>query len=66
MKPCITAMVLQFLLEGPRPCTILCFNVHPTVEYRISNVVIGQLLQRISRFIVVCARSKAKNARKNF
>ena len=25
-------MVLQFMLEGPRPCTILCFNVHTTVE----------------------------------
>ena len=54
MKPCITVMVLQFLLEGPRPCTILCFNVHTTVEYLTSDVSVGQLLQHISRSIVVC------------
>ena len=26
-------MVQQFMLEGPRPCTFLCFNVHTTVDY---------------------------------
>ena len=26
-------MVLQFMLEGPPPCTVLYFNVHITVEY---------------------------------
>ena len=44
MKPCITAMVLQFLLKGARPCTILCFNVHTKVKYLKSNVSISQLL----------------------
>ena len=37
-------IVLQFMLEGPRPCTILCFNVHTIVEYLNKNVLIGQLL----------------------
>ena len=46
--------------------TILCFNVHPTVGYLISNVPIGQLLQRISRFIVVCARSRPKMLAKTY
>ena len=26
------------MLEGPRRCTILCFNVHTTVEYLNRNV----------------------------
>ena len=56
MKPYITAMVLQFLLKRARPCTILCFNVHTTVEYLKSNVSIGQSLQHISRSIVVCIK----------
>ena len=30
-------MVLQFMLEGPRPCTILCFNVPTTVEYDLTK-----------------------------
>ena len=34
-------MVLQFMLKGPRPCTILCFNVHTTVEYLNENVSTG-------------------------
>ena len=29
--------VLQFMLEGPRTCTILCFNVHTTVKYLNRN-----------------------------
>ena len=51
-------MVLQFMLEGPQPCTILCFNVRTTAEYLNRNVSIGQLLQHITKSIVVCARSK--------
>ena len=33
------------MLEGPRPCTILCFNVYITVEYLNRNFCIGQLFQ---------------------
>ena len=68
MKPCITAMVpvQQFLLEGPRRCTILCFNVHTTVEYLISNVSIGQLLQHIYKSIVVCVHSRPKMLAKTY
>ena len=53
-------MVLQFMLEGPRPCTILCFNVHARVEYLNRNVSIGRLLQHISNSMVVCVRSRPK------
>ena len=48
------------MLEGPRPCTILCFNVHTKVEYLNRNVSIGQLLELISKSIVVCAWSRPK------
>ena len=58
--------MLQVMLEGLRPCTILCFNVHITVEYLNRNVSIGQLLQHIPKSIVVCAQStEAKKANKN-
>ena len=53
-------MVLQFMLEGPRTCTILCFNIPTTVVYLNKNVSIGQLLQPISKSIAVCARSRPK------
>ena len=53
-------IVLQFMLEGPRLCTILCFNVHTTVEYLKKNVSIGQLLEHIPNSIVVCAGSEGK------
>ena len=53
-----------FMLEGPRPCTILCFNVHTTVEYLSKNVSIGQLLQHIPNSIVVCAGSRPKRQKK--
>ena len=33
-------------------------NVHTSVEYLNGNVSIGQLLQHISKSIVVCARSR--------
>ena len=57
-------MMLQFMLEGPRQCTILCLNVQTTVEYLNTNVSIGQLLQHISKSIVVCALSSRKMATK--
>ena len=53
-------MVLQFMLEGPRPCTILCFNIHIIDEHLNRNVSVGQLLQHISKSIAVCARSRPK------
>ena len=59
-------MVLQFMLEGPRPCTILCFNVLTRVEYLNRNVSIGQLLQHISKSIVVCVLSRPKMLTKTY
>ena len=59
-------MVLQFMLEGPQPCTILCFNVHTTVEYLNNNVSIGQLVQHITNSIVVCAGSRPKRQTKTY
>ena len=53
-------MVLQFMLKGPRPCTILCFNVHTPAEYINGNISFGQLLQQITKSIVACARSRPK------
>ena len=46
------------MFEGPRQWTILCLNVHTTVEYFNTNVSFGQLLQHISKSIVVCALSR--------
>ena len=63
MKPCtlaMTTMGLQFRLERPRACTIICFNVHITAEYFNRNVSICQLLQHIAKSILVCARSRPK------
>ena len=60
-------MVLQsVMLEGSRPRTILCFDVHITVEYLNRNVSIGQLLQHISKSIVVCARLRLKMLTKTY
>ena len=42
MKLAMTTMVLQFMLDGPRLCTSLCFNVYTAVEYLNRNVSIGQ------------------------
>ena len=57
----MTTMVLQFLFrEGVRPCSTLCFNFHTTVENFNRNVSIGQLLQQISKYILVCGRSRPK------
>ena len=58
-------MVPPFMLEGLRPCTVLCFNVHATVEYLNKNVSIGQLLQHIPNSIVVCAGSGPKRQKTN-
>ena len=51
---------------GPRQCTIFCLNVHTTVEYLNTNVSIGQLLQDISKSIVICARSRPKMSTKTY
>ena len=66
MKPCHETMVMQFMLEGPRPCTILCFYVHTTVEYLNRNVPIGYLFEHISKCIVVCAQSRPKILTKTY
>ena len=55
MKLAMRTMVLQFMLEGSRPCTILNRNVS-----------IGQLLQHIPSSIVVCARSRPKRQTKTY
>ena len=62
----VKTMMLQFMLEGPRPCTVLCFNVHTTVEYLNKNVSIGQLLQHIPNTIVVCVGSRPKRQTKTY
>ena len=59
-------MVLQFMLEGLRSCTILCFNFHTTVEYLNKNVSIGQTLQHIPNAVVVCAASRPKRQTKTY
>ena len=59
-------MVLLFMLEGPLPCTILCFNVHTIVEYLNKNASIGQLLQHILNSIVFCAGSRPKRQTKTY
>ena len=59
-------MVLQFMLEGPLPCTIFCFNVHTAVEYLNKTVSIGQLLQHIPNPIVVYAGSRPKRQTKTY
>ena len=55
-----------YMLEGLRPCTFLCFNIHNAVAYFNRNVSIGQLLQHISKSIVVCARSGPKMLTKTY
>ena len=66
MKPCHETMVPQFMLEGPRPCIILCFYVHTTVENLNRNVSVGQLFQHISKSTVSClCMVNGKHANKN-
>ena len=66
MKLAMKTMVLQFMLEGPRQCTILCLNVHTTREYLNTNVSTGQLLQHVSKSIVVCTLSRPKKLTKTY
>ena len=55
-------MLLLFMLEGPRPYTILCFNVHTIVEYLNKNASIGH----IPNSIVFCAGSRLKRQTKTY
>ena len=66
MKLAMRTIVLQFMLEGPRQCTILCFNVRTSVEYLNRTVSIGHLPQHIPNSIVVCARSRPKRLTKTY
>ena len=59
-------MVLLFMLKGPRPSTVLCFNVHTTVEYLSKYLSIGQLPQHIPNSVVVCAGSRPKRLTKAY
>ena len=59
-------MLLQFMLEGPRQCTILFFDVHTKVKDLNRNVSIGQLFQHISKSIAVCALSMTKMLTKTY
>ena len=65
MNLAMTTIVLQFMLEGPRPCTILCFNVHTTVEYLNRNVFVGKLLQHIFKTYCGLFTVKVQNANKD-
>ena len=58
--------LLQFMLEGPRPCTIFCFTLTLLVEKFNGNVSIGQLLQHFSKPIVACAGSRPKMITKTY
>ena len=66
MNLAMKTIVLQFMLEGPRPCAILCFDTHTTVEYLNKNISIAQLLQHIPKSIVVCAGSRPKRQTKTY
>ena len=65
MKPCNLFKVLQFRVEGPRPCTFFSDQeetmIHPllvSAEYFNTNVSIGQLVQHITKSTVVCPVGK--------
>ena len=60
----VITKLLQFMLEGPRPCTIFCFTFTLLVEYFNGNVSTGQLLQHFSKPIVACAGSRPKTITK--
>ena len=67
MKPCHENNgAAIYVGTGSRPCTLLCFNIHTTVEYLNRNVSIGQLLQHISKSILVCAGSRPKQLTKTY
>ena len=57
--------LLQFMLEGPQPCTIFSLTLTSLVEYFNGDVSFGQLLQHFSKPIVVCAPVKPENNNKN-
>ena len=46
-------MVLQFMLEGPRPCTILCVNVHTTVKYLNKNASIAVQRGSLKKLVIM-------------
>ena len=66
MKLAMRTIVLQFMLDGPQPCTNLCFNVRTSVEYLNRTISIGRLPQHIPNSIVVCARSRPKRLTKTY
>ena len=66
MKLAMRTMVLQSMLEGPCPCTILCFNFLTSVEHLNRNVSIGHLPKHIPAPIVVCAGSRPKRLTKTY
>ena len=66
MKPSHKNNGVAIYVGRARPCTILCFNFHTTVEYLNKNVSIGQLLQHIPNSIVVCAGSRPKRITKTY
>ena len=66
MNLAMKTVVLQVMLAVPRPCIILCFNIHTTAEYFNRNASLGQLLRHISKFVVVCARSRPKMLTKTY
>ena len=61
MKLAMRTMVLQFTLEGPRACTILCFNVVTSVEILTGTF----LLVSLSKLYCGLCTVKAKKANKN-
>ena len=61
MKPCHDNNGAEIYV-GRAASTILCFNVHTTVEYLNRNASIGQLLRHISKSSVVLCTVKVKNA----
>ena len=65
MKPCHENIGAVIYVGRAATLHNPLFNGHTTVEYLNRNVSIGQLLQHISKSLVVCARSRPKNANKN-
>ena len=61
----VITKLLQFMLEGPQPCTTFSFALTLPVEYFNRNVSVAQLLQRLSKPDVCRVRVKAKNDNKN-
>ena len=53
MKPCQDNNGVAIYVRRDATGTILCFNIHTTVEYLNRNVSSGQLLQQTSATILV-------------